>query len=69
MSPTEPSDCRTLSNQPMENVPANKAYTSLVRSILEYATQVWDPYQKSSTHKIEQTRVAKRMYPNYDYYY
>ena len=26
----------------------SKAYTSLVRPILEYATQVWDPYQKSN---------------------
>jgi len=27
-----------------------KAYMSLIRPILEYATQVWDPYQKTLIH-------------------
>ena len=31
----------------------SKAYMSLIRPILEYATQVSDPYQKTLIHKIE----------------
>jgi len=31
----------------------SQAYMLLVHPILEYATQVWDPYQKSLTRKIE----------------
>jgi len=39
----------------------SQAYMLLVCPILEYATQVWDPYQKSSTRKIEmiQRRTAR----------
>ena len=42
----------------------------LVRPILEYATQVWDPYQKSLTCKIEmiQRRAARWVFSNYDYH-
>ena len=29
----------------------SKVYMSLIRLILEYATQVWDPYQKTLIHK------------------
>ena len=45
----------------------SKAYTSLVLPILEYATQVWDPYQKSLIYKIEmiQRRAARC---NYDFH-
>ena len=47
----------------------SKAYMSLIRPILEYATQVWDPYQKTLIHKIEmiQRRAATWVYSNYDY--
>ena len=45
-------------------------YTSLVRPILEYATQVWDPYQKSLLYKIEmiQRRAARWVFSNYDFH-
>jgi len=48
----------------------SKAYTSFICPILEYATQVWDPYQKTLIHKIEiiQRRAARWVYSNYDYY-
>ena len=37
----------------------SKAYMSLVRPILEYAIQVWDPYQKSFAYKIEMIDTEK----------
>ena len=48
----------------------SKAYTSLVCPILEYATQVWDPYQKSLIYKIEmiQRRTARWVFSNYDFH-
>ena len=48
----------------------SKAYTSLVCPILEYATQVWDPYQKSLIYKIEmiQRQAARWVFSNYDFH-
>ena len=48
----------------------SKAYTSLVRPILEYATQVWDPYQKSLIYKTEmiQRQAARWVFSNYDFH-
>ena len=40
---------------------------TLVQPILEYATQVWDPYQQNLTHKIKmvQRRMARWIKPDY----
>ena len=36
------------------------AYTTLVRPILEYATEVWDPHHKFLIHKIEMVQRRAR---------
>lgn len=43
------------------------AYTTLVRPILEYATEVWDPHYKCFIYKIEmvQRRVARWVLSDY----
>ena len=45
------------------------AYATLLRPILEYATQVWDPYQQNLICKIEmiQRRVAKWVQSDYSF--
>ena len=43
------------------------AYTTLVRPILEYVTEVWDPHHKLLIHKIEivQRRAARWVLSDY----
>ena len=43
------------------------AYTTLVRPILEYATEVWDPHYKCLIYKIQmvQRRAARWVLPDY----
>ena len=46
-----------------------RAYTTMVRSILEYAGCVWDPYYKKHIKAVEavQRRAARWACRNYDY--
>ena len=45
------------------------AYTTLVRPILEYATQVWDPHQQNLIYKLEmvQGRAARWVQSDYSF--
>ena len=42
-------------------------YTSVVRSVLEYASPVWDPYRQADIKAIEQVqrRAARYLYNDY----
>jgi len=45
------------------------AYLTLLRPILKYTTQVWDPHQQNITHKIKMVQRQAGRWVQSDYSY
>ena len=56
---------RNLKHCPMYT--RHTAYTSLIRSTLEYASSVWDPYYQSDIHKLERIQRQSARFIRQDY--